>query len=516
MDIFSNSSLEVIRLIGLISLVIGFFICFFGFRIYRLIIALIGLIIGAIIGYFLGAEAGAVLGGLIGALLMYALYKLGIFLIGMILGALTGGILSVLSGSIAPEPSLLIIFAIIGGVVVLFIEKAIVIIFTAFFGALRITDGLLMLFQPDRFAGNYLNLGFNPEFAYLMMLGIFVFFILGILYQYGVIGNFLKPLEPGVGSGASAAPKPPPPPPVSDVSPSGVGPAYSEKPASGFNRDTVSPPPPPPPASDVSPSGVGPAYSEKPASGFNRVTVSPPPPPPPVSDVSPPAVRPASPEKPTSGFNKGTDSPPPPPVSDVSPAGVKPASPKSPLSDSNKTSPPSKPESYSSDIRIKKIPGKPKNKTASSEAPDAEGDISENKNRQSNRPLKPKSYPETTSTQMNEVVFPVSLLQLNGTEKNSRYSIKGKRFPGYYRAVIGRPAGIPPEERPYHVPILDPEIFVSRRHAQIILKDQEVWIGKIATDNSLKINGIELNGDAKTRIRRGDVIELNYIKLQVV
>ncbi len=125
--------------------------CFFGYRIFRLVLSIIGFIIGASIGLALTAESAqltqilvALVGGLIGAVLMNALYFLGVVIAGALLGALAVNLLLAALG-VEPNAVFLVIGAVIGGVVALVLNKLTIILSTAFSGAAGIIYGLSLL-----------------------------------------------------------------------------------------------------------------------------------------------------------------------------------------------------------------------------------------------------------------------------------------------------------------------------------------------------------------------------------
>ena len=136
-------------IIGL-GILIGATQCFFGYRIFKIILGLTGFIVGGAlagsISYTISGEEGVallvgVVGGAIGAALLVALYLIGVFLIGAFLGGLIGVILFGLSNS-SPEPAVLLILAVIGGVVALIFQKFMIILSTSFGGSWSVVSGI--------------------------------------------------------------------------------------------------------------------------------------------------------------------------------------------------------------------------------------------------------------------------------------------------------------------------------------------------------------------------------------
>ena len=124
--------------------------CFFGYRIFRFVLGLLGFILGAVaagaIGYELSegreiiAIASAIVGGLLGAGVMFVLYILGVFVIGAVLGALIA--LSVFAHlKQEPEYLTIIITAAVTGVIAVFIKRFMIILATSFTGAWAVVTG---------------------------------------------------------------------------------------------------------------------------------------------------------------------------------------------------------------------------------------------------------------------------------------------------------------------------------------------------------------------------------------
>ena len=145
-----NLPAEYLNLINGLSVIIGLIYCFLGYRIFKFILGLTGFLIG---GALVGGVAYAisqqevtgilmgVVGGALGAALLVALYFVGVFLLGAVLGGGLGFLLAALAGG-SPEPAILIILAIIGGVVALFVQKFMIIVTTAFSGAFNVVIGV--------------------------------------------------------------------------------------------------------------------------------------------------------------------------------------------------------------------------------------------------------------------------------------------------------------------------------------------------------------------------------------
>lgn len=139
-----------------VGILFGLIQCFFGYRIFKLILGVLGFFLGLAIGGSAGMALaqdqsgliiGALLGGIIGAGLLVALYFLGIFVLGALLGALLCGAVMAGSGT-QPEGLVVIGAAIAGGIVALVLQRFIIIFSTAFAGAWSVVFGVMHFFIP--------------------------------------------------------------------------------------------------------------------------------------------------------------------------------------------------------------------------------------------------------------------------------------------------------------------------------------------------------------------------------
>ena len=170
-------SSEVLSVVIGLSIVVGAVECFFGYRIFKVILGLIGFLIGGgvagAIGYAVSEQeivallAGLV-GGAIGAALMVALFFIGVFLVGAFFGGVLGGVLYAVAGN-SPEPAVLLILAIIAGVMAVIFQKFMIILSTGFGGAWNVVTGIAFFTtgaidptDPGRFFQS--GGGFQPGF----------------------------------------------------------------------------------------------------------------------------------------------------------------------------------------------------------------------------------------------------------------------------------------------------------------------------------------------------------------
>jgi hypothetical protein len=129
----------------------GLLACFAGYRLFRLVLGIYGFILGALIAtsiYGPGETLMVVLvalgGGLIGALVLIFAYFLGVALVGAALGALS---LNLLWTQFAGEPHALVVilFAVLGALVALLLQRYVIIVGTAFGGAWTAVVGAFAL-----------------------------------------------------------------------------------------------------------------------------------------------------------------------------------------------------------------------------------------------------------------------------------------------------------------------------------------------------------------------------------
>lgn len=152
-----NSVSSLLSFLGLLTVAFGVAQCFFGYRIYRTIIAILGFCLGAGAGAGIAIATrsgelsvilGGVLGGVIGASLLWALYLVGVFLIGAIGGGLLGILIAEATSSNDAAAALVIVMAIGGGVAALMIQKFVIIVSTAFGGSANMLIGATWMFAP--------------------------------------------------------------------------------------------------------------------------------------------------------------------------------------------------------------------------------------------------------------------------------------------------------------------------------------------------------------------------------
>jgi hypothetical protein len=150
------------------AVAVGLIECFFGYRILRFLLGVLGFIAGAVVcgslGYELtdGSEITSIIagiaGGLAGAFIMYTLYIVGVFAIGAALGFMTASYVFGIMNA-APATIVLIASAVLGGVLAAILQKPMLILATAFGGAYAAVTGVayLLLRNFDPLDPEFLN-----------------------------------------------------------------------------------------------------------------------------------------------------------------------------------------------------------------------------------------------------------------------------------------------------------------------------------------------------------------------
>lgn len=180
-----------------VAIVLGLVTCLFGYRLFRLVLVLVGALFGFSIGVALvvgsvdltafGGENGllALLAGLFGAILGgvlgYVLYPIATILAGALLGATIG---ATLAASLNPDQLvvilLIVIGAILGGLVALPLGRIMIMLSTAFSGAALAVGSFFTATQtglttttPNTFTFNWVGL-----------VAVIVLAVIGFVVQY--------------------------------------------------------------------------------------------------------------------------------------------------------------------------------------------------------------------------------------------------------------------------------------------------------------------------------------------
>ncbi len=141
-----NQPEDLIAIAMGLGILVGVIECFFGYRIFRVILALTGFLFGSTlaggVAYAFSSPSsqliltllGGVIGGLMGAGFMFWLYHCGLFLLGVFLGSTVGASLVALVGR-PPSPVLVVGLGLAGGVAAILFQRLMIIVSTGFGGA---------------------------------------------------------------------------------------------------------------------------------------------------------------------------------------------------------------------------------------------------------------------------------------------------------------------------------------------------------------------------------------------
>ena len=136
---------------AIVLLIGGTVACFFGYRLFRIVLAIFGFIIGALAAssIFGASDTGpmivaAVVGGLAGAVILLAAYFVGVALVGAGLGALVVNLIWSRGGH---DPHVLVVlaFCVLGAVSAMVLQRYFIIVGTGFGGAWTMLVGALAL-----------------------------------------------------------------------------------------------------------------------------------------------------------------------------------------------------------------------------------------------------------------------------------------------------------------------------------------------------------------------------------
>jgi hypothetical protein len=130
----------------------GALACFAGYRLFRIVLGIYGFIGGAMlasstmgVSNTTGMIAAALIGGLAGALILMFAYFVGIALVGAGLGALVAHVGWGYVGTGDPPPAVVIVFALLGSVAAMLLQRYVIIVATAFGGAWTVIVGGLAI-----------------------------------------------------------------------------------------------------------------------------------------------------------------------------------------------------------------------------------------------------------------------------------------------------------------------------------------------------------------------------------
>ncbi len=186
-------------LLSLVAIVAGLVMCFWGWRLFDILIKIFGFLVGVSIGWILGGVISpndigtmfmALSTGILGFFTLPLMRRLAIFFLGMALGALVWLLLLLIG--VMPSTLLLMLFCIAGGIGALVADKAIIIVTTSFSGSSLIVFKVASLFGAN--IGSLLRALMNSSspdlakgFLVVLVLSWVSVTIVGLLAQYRVI-----------------------------------------------------------------------------------------------------------------------------------------------------------------------------------------------------------------------------------------------------------------------------------------------------------------------------------------
>jgi hypothetical protein len=180
----------------------GVISCFFGYRLFRTVLAIFGFILGALAASSVFGISNttlmlvaAVIGGLIGAFILIAAYFVGVALVGAGLGAVIAN-LAFSSGGRDPSVVLVVLFSIAGAVGATYLQRYFIIVGTAFGGAWTMIVGAMAL-VGDRTALKAATSGdvwvaypLNPAPGQRWVVAVWIVLsLLGAAIQVGITGG---------------------------------------------------------------------------------------------------------------------------------------------------------------------------------------------------------------------------------------------------------------------------------------------------------------------------------------
>jgi hypothetical protein len=125
--------------------------CFFGYRLFRLVLAIFGFILGALAASSVfgvsdtwAMVAAALVGGVIGALILTLAYFLGVALAGAAIGAAGANLLFTAMDQ-EPHFLVLVLLTLVGATAAMYLQRYFIIVFTAFGGAWTLIVGAMAL-----------------------------------------------------------------------------------------------------------------------------------------------------------------------------------------------------------------------------------------------------------------------------------------------------------------------------------------------------------------------------------
>lgn len=183
----------------LLTLPVGVLFCFFGYRYFRVLVAVIGFLLGAAIGGIgsLLSESPDIAWlvgmffGIAGAMVAWNLRRFGVWMIGAVVGGFLFGSLGLFV--IREIPGLWVggvLGVVVGGVVALRIDTIIIVLFSAYSGSSLLAPALVYFLQQADIIGRF------GDHSGLLILIMIAAFISGVIVQWKYIRSVSDTAEP--------------------------------------------------------------------------------------------------------------------------------------------------------------------------------------------------------------------------------------------------------------------------------------------------------------------------------
>lgn len=170
---------------GAVAIIFGMMECYFGYRLFKIVMGITGFFVGVGIGGTIGvaiiSNSGggggvvillALIGGILGALIAVKVYFLGVFLFGLGIGIL-------ITLALQSSMPIGIVVGIIFGVLLVIFDRLLIIIATSISGGILLGKGIEMLFNSCEL---------NIPFAVKLLIS-FACIVTGLYYQFKVNGG---------------------------------------------------------------------------------------------------------------------------------------------------------------------------------------------------------------------------------------------------------------------------------------------------------------------------------------
>jgi hypothetical protein len=136
---------------AIVLLLGGMVACFFGYRLFRIVLAFAGFVVGALLASSVFGVSdtwqmliAAGLGGLIGAGVLLAAYFVGVALTGAALGAVAAHLMFAATGQ-DPHFLVLVLLTVVGAAAAMYLQRYFIIVGTAFGGAWTVIVGAMAM-----------------------------------------------------------------------------------------------------------------------------------------------------------------------------------------------------------------------------------------------------------------------------------------------------------------------------------------------------------------------------------